>query len=337
MDLSSAREAKIEFRQELDNGISVASAGPGGPTPAASVAVGIALRPGRRFALALRPQDPAGPGAQVIADWVDRLGDDVDVRVIGVVRKQSIPWHRQRIRPIEPGASVSHVDVTAGTIGTFVRRPTVAAPGAVELLSNNHVLADENEAELGDQILQPGAFDGGTVADDVIGRLAAFTPIDPDGVNLVDCALSSIDDEVGWSLGTFDDDGGLTGLFDLDDETDETEIPPVAKHGRTTGRTTGTITAIELDNLRVQYDAGVVRFDDQIEVQGTGGPFSQGGDSGSLVLTAGGGARAVGLLFAGSETGGPGGGGLTYLNPIAVVLNSLDAELVLSAAEQRAP
>jgi hypothetical protein len=331
MDLTSAREAKIAFRQELEDGIGVA-AGPGEPVRAPNVAVGIALRPGRQFALALRTQSESGPGAQVIADWVDRLGDDVDVRVIGTVRKQSIPWYRQRIRPVEPGASVSHVDVTAGTIGTFVRRHTVGS-GAVELLSNNHVLANENEATVGDQILQPGDYDGGTVPDDVIGRLAAFVPIATDGSNLVDCALSSIDDEVGWSLGTFADDGGLIGVFDVDDEPDEADIPPVAKYGRTTGRTAGTITAIELDNLRVQYDAGVVRFDDQIEVQGTGGPFSQGGDSGSLVFTEGDGARAVGLLFAGSDTGGPGGGGLTYSNPIAVVLNSLDAELVLSSDE----
>ena len=44
-------------------------------------------------------------------------------------------------------------------------------------------------------------------------------------------------------------------------------------------------------------------------------------------------ALAVGLLFAGSDTGGSGGGGLTYVNPITAVLGSLDAELVLSPNE----
>ena len=128
-------------------------------------------------------------------------------------------------------------------------------------------------------------------------------------------------------------------MFDVDDEEEaEGELPEVAKHGRTTGRTRGTITAIELDNLQVQYDIGVVRFDDQIEVQGADGLFSQGGDSGSLVFTVGGattagGALAVGLLFAGSETGGPGGTGLTYVNPIVAVLAGLDAELVFSSEQ----
>ena len=36
---------------------------------------------------------------------------------------------------------------------------------------------------------------------------------------------------------------------------------------------------------------------------------------------------AVGLLFAGSETGGENGSGLTYLNPIGTVLDLLGAEL----------
>lgn len=323
MRLSSARDAKFEFMQELARGISVAA--------------GITPRPTGQFALALRAQAAAGPGAQVVADWAERYGNDVDVRVIGMVRKQSIPWYRQRIRPVVPGASVSHVDVSAGTIGSFVRRPSVAGPAA-ELLSNNHVLADENKGAIGDPILQPGAFDGGTVPGDVIGTLAAFVPVATDGANVVDCALSSIDDEVGWSLSTFDDEGGLIGVYDVTaGDDDGAEFPAVVKFGRTTGRTGGTITAIELDNLRVQYDVGVVRFDDQIEVQGTSGPFSQGGDSGSLVITTAatdpnpaGGARAVGLLFAGSDTGGPNGGGLTYVNPITVVLAELDADLVLS-------
>jgi hypothetical protein len=321
MRLGSAREAKYELLRQVEPG----------------VAVGVSPRPGGQFVVAIRAETADTPGAQVIADWTDRYGDEIDARVIGVVRKQQlVPWYRQRVRPLRPGASVSHVDVTAGTIGAFVRRP--AEGDAVELLSNNHVLADENAAEAGDAILQPGAYDGGTEPDDVIGALTAFVPVDPDGTNVVDCALSSIDDDAGWSLATFDDEGGLVGVFDVNEPGGggDAPLPEVAKHGRTTGRTQGTITAIELDNLRVQYDLGVVRFDDQIEVQGADGRFSEGGDSGSLVFTVAGattsgGALAAGLLFAGSETGGPGGVGLTYVNPIVAVLTALDAELVLSS------
>ena len=61
-----------------------------------------------------------------------------------------------------------------------------------------------------------------------------------------------------------------------------------------------------------------------MESTGTG-PFSRGGDSGSLVYRADG--VALGLLFAGSETGGDNGTGLTYINPINTVLRELGATL----------
>jgi hypothetical protein len=100
----------------------------------------------------------------------------------------------------------------------------------------------------------------------------------------------------------------------------------VAKVGRTTGPTQGRISAIEVDDVVVEYDVGEVSFDDQIEIESTGaGAFSAGGDSGSLILDEE--FRACGLLFAGSETGGSNGRGLTYANPIAVVLKKLAIEL----------
>ena len=70
-----------------------------------------------------------------------------------------------------------------------------------------------------------------------------------------------------------------------------------------------------------------ISFENQIEVEGTGpSPFSRGGDSGSLVVNTR--RRAIGLLFAGSTTGGSNGKGLTYVNPIGDVLSSLDATFV---------
>ncbi|NEC93614.1 hypothetical protein G3I71_49620, partial [Streptomyces sp. SID12501] len=103
----------------------------------------------------------------------------------------------------------------------------------------------------------------------------------------------------------------------------------VGKIGRTTAVTAGRVTAIELDDVVVGYgeELGDLRFDDQIEVEGTGrSPFSRGGDSGSLVYREDG--VALGLLFAGSETGGENGRGLTYVNPIDAVLGALDATLL---------
>ena len=102
----------------------------------------------------------------------------------------------------------------------------------------------------------------------------------------------------------------------------------VAKLGRTTGLTRGRVTAFELDNVVVGFDIGNLRFDDQVEIEGAGeGPFSDGGDSGSLIV--GRDKRGVALLFAGSDQGGENGQGLTFANPLRAVLDALKVELAL--------
>ncbi len=77
----------------------------------------------------------------------------------------------------------------------------------------------------------------------------------------------------------------------------------------------------------VNYDIGNLRFDGQIEIEGTGQkPFSDGGDSGSLIVNAG--MQAIALLFAGSDLGGRNNRGLTFANPIHRVLKDLKASLL---------
>jgi hypothetical protein len=107
------------------------------------------------------------------------------------------------------------------------------------------------------------------------------------------------------------------------DDVDPDDV--VEKVGRTTGHTRGRITAVEVDGVGVQYDDGLHTFDDQVEVEGLRGAFSAGGDSGSIVWRSH--DRApLGLLFAGSETGGSAGGGVTFCNPLASVLSALGVE-----------
>ena len=88
----------------------------------------------------------------------------------------------------------------------------------------------------------------------------------------------------------------------------------VVKSGRTTGITEAQIVQIDV-TVNVKYGDLVARFANQIMTT----PFSQQGDSGSLVLDFE--RRAVGLLFSGSPQ-------ITVLNPIDAVLSALDAELV---------
>jgi hypothetical protein len=94
------------------------------------------------------------------------------------------------------------------------------------------------------------------------------------------------------------------------------------KVGRTTGVTKGTVTAVALDDVPVRLDPSTVAyFDDQIEIQGDSGAFSEGGDSGSLILDQAN--NPFGLLFVGSTVTGK-----TYANVLNTVLQLIDAALL---------
>jgi hypothetical protein len=298
MHIDAARELKAQLAGE------VRSLGAG------RLALGIAPAAGG-VNVAVRVESLAG-GREAVARIEERCRGEVDVRETGPIRAQA--GEQGRVRPLLPGFSVAHVDVTAGTIGAFVTGG---------LLSNNHVLANEDAARPGDAVLQPGPYDGGSDPADRIGTLARAVPLSDSAPNVVDAAVASL--EVEAEPLDYGDLGTLAGVLE-----DPSEAGEVAKRGRTTGYTRGRVTAFELDGVRVGYTRGTLTFDDQIEIETTGsGSFSAGGDSGSLILTAEPSPRAVGLLFAGSETGGPTGTGLTYANPIAAVLRELDVALAL--------
>ena len=214
------------------------------------------------------------------------------------------------------GASVAHYKVTAGTLGCFVE----AGDGNICILSNNHVLANENDAQTGDPILQPGPLDGGQDPGDLVARLESFVPLKTGAANTVDCAIAAVESGVDLDLATLTGLGTLSGsLQDISDSS------TLAKVGRTTGATRGSITAFEVDGVVVSYGIGSLTFDQQIEIDNVSGPFSNGGDSGSLIVDDSG--KAVALLFAGSDQGGNKGLGLTYGNHIDNVLNALNVRL----------
>jgi len=112
-------------------------------------------------------------------------GVPVAAQVTGMIMAFSDPTKRQRPAPL--GFSVGHPLITAGSIGARV----ADAAGNVFVLSNNHVLANSNDATIGDPALQPGPFDGGTAPADQIGTLAAFNTIDfSGGLNTIDAAIA---------------------------------------------------------------------------------------------------------------------------------------------------
>lgn len=321
MDLQAARELKSRLLADVQ------TAG-GDDRPVRQFAVGIAPRADGEYAVAIRFTEEQ-PADDALGRLAADSPDDLDVRVVGVIRPQTAPDVadlQSRQRPVYPGVSVGHPDVTAGTLGGFV---TLA--GVLHALSNSHVLANSGLAAVGDDTLQPGVADGGRRDADVIGTLAAFAPLVADQPNLVDAAISALAEGIesdpagypGGALGTVATDPPADGL--------------VEKVGRTTELTAGRVSAFEVDGITVQYDIGVLSFDNQIEIEGSGDlAFSEGGDSGSVIWTTTD-RSPLGLLFAGSTQGGANGRGLTYANPLSVVLSELGAEWAPAAAPPSVP
>lgn len=128
-----------------------------------SVALGV--RHHGEYRLAVRVQRPSLVQSPLMDRLTRQANGEVDVRTIGRIDKRAktrrtarrpmlvspaaaaIPRYERNARPLLIGASVRHVDVTAGTIGAFVQRGD-----ASYLLSNNHVLANENLASAKDWI-----------------------------------------------------------------------------------------------------------------------------------------------------------------------------------------
>jgi hypothetical protein len=175
-------------------------------------------------------------------------------------------------------------------------------------MSNNHVLANSDTGMLGEPILQPGPIDGGTDGRNVVGYLHEYLSLESG----FDVAFSNLLEYPSYT--------GYNG-YALTGVTQAELGAPVWKVGRTTGVTLGRVTAVAMDDVPVQYPNGTRYFNDQIEITGDHGPFSAGGDSGSLILDAHN--RAVGLLFAGSS--GP--VARTWANPLLDVLRACEATL----------
>lgn len=221
-------------------------------------------------------------------------------------------WDRQKKnRPqTSCGVSVGHPSVTVGTIGCLVEKDNEQF-----ILSNNHVLANSNGASIGDKIIQQAKRDGGLSPSEDIATLVDWKPIDFTGIpNDIDAAIARLDDP---SLVEQE-------IIDIGSPFRTTAsaalYQSVRKHGRTTGHTVGVITDLSVD-LWVNYGSNQAWFEDQLGITGIYGQlFSQGGDSGSLIVDAVT-LNPVGLLFAG-------GGGMTFANRIDDVLSYFNVGIV---------
>jgi hypothetical protein len=155
-------------------------------------------------------------------------GFDTDVEAIGEVVLHS--FTSRYPRPVPCGVSISNIDLRgSGTLGCLV----LLNNGKLCILSNNHVLANENAAHIGDDVIQPGNAEPVEAPDQVIGTLENFIPIQATG-NLVDAAVA---------LTSFAMVSPKHVTYQLNPEPLEATIGmTVVKDGRTTQSTVGMIT-----------------------------------------------------------------------------------------------
>jgi hypothetical protein len=276
-------------------------------------------------------------------DLVPQKLEDYQTDVIEIGKIEFLYSRTSRLRPAQPGISVGHYKISAGTLGAIVKDKKTGGP---MILSNNHVLANisngiDKRASIGDPILQPGTYDNGRNPEDIIGYLERFIPIkrgdgEPqcnvallterianfflhlvrpnynlklfksEGTNLVDCAIARPKSEK-LIKETILEIGEVKGVR-------EPEVDlPIQKSGRTSGLTTGKIVSVGATLTVNMSETEKAIFEDQFITT----PISRAGDSGSLVLDMDN--YATGLLFAGSDKA-------TVCNRITNVLDMLEVE-----------
>jgi hypothetical protein len=242
---------------------------------------------------------------RTIPEEIDGVPTDVEEAGEFSIWRPIPPIYQRKVRPAMGGISIGHYAISAGTFGCLVR-----SGGDTFILSNNHVLANENRGAEGDPILQPGRFDGGKTDKDVLARLDTFVALDPEGTNIADAAIAQPFDAREVSP-------DILGIGKLRGSKDASLDEKVMKSGRTTRVTRGTVVDASA-TVRVGYSTGSFVFTDQMIIKGERGSFSAGGDSGSAIVSYDG--RAVGLLFAGSPF-------YTIANKIDNVQKALDVKV----------
>ncbi len=239
------------------------------------------------------------------------------------VRFHSLEY-TSRKRPCPGGYSIGHVDITAGTLGCLVKDKL---NDKVVILSNNHVLANTNQASIGDPIVQPGPTDGGTDPADRIATLTRFKPIDfTAGVNnYIDAAIATPVNPKDVLRDVEDIGKGIPKTTKNVTAADLGQY--VKKTGRTTEHTSGYIDTVSA-TVTVKYGLfEKATFVDQIIIEQVLAEedISAGGDSGSVTFDKDN--KLLGLLFAGSERNEAEGQPATaIINPIKHVFSLLDLE-----------
>ncbi len=285
---------------------------------------------------------------------MELIPETVDEMITDVIEVGELTFFNRtgKMRPAKPGISIGHINTSAGTFGALVQD---LKSNKKYILSNNHVLANltdgrDGRASIGDPVLQPGRYDGGT-GQDVLGHLYKFVPLYreleqpycPVAVNFKKTGqyflsavksnyklelykITNIKNTVDAALAEPAADNMVhPEILEVGVPMGTVQAEPgmnVLKSGRTTGLTRGVVTVIEA-TLRIGVGEGSsVILSEQIVCSAMGAP----GDSGSLILDER--MQTVGLLCAGSNQ-------VTVANKISNVLSMLDVNLVTQSTLEK--
>jgi hypothetical protein len=226
--------------------------------------------------------------------------EDVEVEEIGPLYGFG---PRDLVSPLQPGVSCAHSTGARGTLGCVLRR------GAdLLLLSANHILAQENRATTGDEIVQPAAV---VTNHRTVATLLDFEPLVAIG-NLMDAAVARV--TVGDISPIVFNGKRVTAIRTAPLKKGDRVI----KFGQSTEERTGSVLAAT-SNVTLEMRFGDYAFDSQIEVESTVKAFSCSGDSGALVYDEN--DLAVGIVIGGNCFN------RTYVTPIARLLLRFQAGL----------
>ena len=230
-------------------------------------------------------------------------------------------------RPVPSGSTIGVENLNdGGTLGAVVAF-TSGGTSLLGILSNNHVIANTNQAPLQSLIVQPAGIGG---LQNAIATLHAYIPLQTNG-NTADAALgfsasAKVRPEMVNGVRLYNgNDGG--GMF-----LQAQPFMKVAKYGANTGFTLGMVDSVGV-TVKVGYGDGVERsFNNQILIVGQNGMFGDQGDSGSLVVEAS--SRVpVGLYFADSDVAAD-GGVRSWANPIQPIINAFGITRFIHSSSQ---
>jgi hypothetical protein len=243
-----------------------------------------------------------------------------------LVLPQLVAPDDRKHRPVTGGVAMMNTNgvPSTGTLGLIVQKRNSDEKFG---LTNNHVGANEDleglppTANKGDPWIQPGAHGDGQHPQDTMGSLESWKKMisEGSGINYYDVSIGKMEntDILPYNVMEI---GSIEGSADI--ELGDRAI----KRGRTTRRTIGKVTAVDVRTY-VAYQGVSCYFEDQVEVTGIPRevPFSLGGDSGSVVCEEESPYRIKGQLFAGGEDAD--GIDRTIVSPIRRIIDDFTLDL----------